>query len=684
MAERNRGIIERLVDWFTIEVTEPGEDQAAGSPPVRDAEWRDVAPWPDPVAQAEDAPARTSQPAPDPWPAANGAGDFSAAYDAAALAPEVAAAREASLAPAALGGVPPESSPRAGGRRNLLERAVDWLTVEVPDDAGAEGAASWSGATDTGPRAPRPHEEGALAALGLLLGSLVTLGATAAAMAREGWLAATDAVVQGITGSPPRRSPARRTTSSGSLRPAPAVRARPQPAGPAWAPLPRRLSAARVGVLLAALLAVGLGVHLIGHLPTLRPPVDGPSVPTASHIAVAQADAAAAAAEAAAQAAKAAGQRIAAQLTAARQAAQQVTALSAPTLARQPSAKDPAQPLATLQLLRTQALGAVGTIGSDVTLAERGASAAASVSAASGPAAAAASAAKSALATAQGAAGQIAALLPPAQQAAAAWHRVHTAPPGSLGVTIQDPPATWGIHGCEVLTVPPGGAGQQLGLTGAGGFTRPVGDIITLVKDATDANAVWPTANCAALQAAMAQTRAGDRITVAYEHRATMDLVLGFWLSDSGTVVLGQGGGGQSVCPLPLTGRTGPGGTVPLTLAVSGPAGTRHGVHVTLEPAGAATFFPNALLRALGYKPYQSEAGSGIVPGSQATVYLYNVPGSSLVVADGGASVALADGMLSVVGIPGSTAASLGPQILNQGAQLTVSGAAWTLTPPCH
>ena len=53
-------------------------------------------------------------------------------------------------------------------------------------------------------------------------------------------------------------------------------------------------------------------------------------------------------------------------------------------------------------------------------------------------------------------------------------------------------------------------------------------------------------------------------------------------------------------------------------------------------------------------------------------------------VQDHGQAVPLADGILSVVGVPGGSGSVVGAAVLSQGAQLTVSGGTWSLTPPCH
>ena len=416
------------------------------------------------------------------------------------------------------------------------------------------------------------------------------------------------------------------------------------------------------------------GVLLAAH--GSRAPVrrSGPAVPSAVAIATGQANMAAAQAQAAAADAETGSRTVADLVAPAQQAAALVASRSAAALARQPSAPDPGQSDAQLQDIAAKAESALVTIRSDAASAAAAAAATAqaSVAPAAGKASAAAASSRAAMAAAQRAAATISALLAPAKTQVQAWAAIHRAPPGSLSLAVADPPAAWGMHGCEVRSVTAGGAGQQLGLVGSDRGAGSVGDIITMIVDVTDSGASWPIQNCADLQAGMAQSRSGDRITVSYEHRVTFDVVLGMWQAGTGTVVLGAG----AVCPAPISGR----GAMTLKIAIGGPGGTQPAVTVALQPQGAATFFPDGTLRALGYTPVRSESGTGLVPGSQARVNLYQLPGAAITAA----GVPLADGVLTVVGIPGGQSSALGPNVFQQGSRLSAAGGGWTLTPPCH
>ena len=70
-------------------------------------------------------------------------------------------------------------------------------------------------------------------------------------------------------------------------------------------------------------------------------------------------------------------------------------------------------------------------------------------------------------------------------------------------------------------------------------------------------------------------------------------------------------------------------------------------------------------------------------PGASGTAYLYRLPGSALTVSDGGRSVPVATGTLTVWGIVHGTDYALGPDILQHGAHLSVVRGGWSLTPPC-
>jgi hypothetical protein len=431
--------------------------------------------------------------------------------------------------------------------------------------------------------------------------------------------------------------------------------------------------------------------------------------------AVAQAKTAADNAARAAEDAQAAAQHVADLLASARADADRVQALAAPSLARRPDATDPSGALAPLRQLSSEAGRTVAAVEADVTAADGSANAAASIAqtvpeaaASADAAASAASQADQALAAAQRAVAGIGDLLAGAQAAVAAWQAVHAAPHGVLGVTVRDPAPPLGVQGCEVVAVEAGGAAARAGLVGAVQRPDGVGDVITAISDAAAAAQPWTTADCAALQAVMGLTRAGDRIEITYLRRqgfafaaqwvrATADTVLGAPATASATAGAtagaatgtGQGsatGTATAGCPAPITGTITPasaGSRIVIAITLHGPAGDATDLRAILDTGGVATSFPDGLLRQLGYAPYATTQNSGVVPGATATAYLYHVPGSAITVLDGGRAVPLATGELSVIGIPGGSNYTLGPDILEGGSRLSTSGSQWTLTPPC-
>ena len=376
----------------------------------------------------------------------------------------------------------------------------------------------------------------------------------------------------------------------------------------------------------------------------------------------------------------------------AQQAATQVTALSRPSLARQPSAQDPSGALSPLQQ-------ANAAIAADVQKAQQAAAAAGSAAqtaqgiAQTDPAAAAAAAraqaagssAQSAAQQASAAQDQLTGLMTQAVAAVQAWEQVHAAAPGFIGAQVEDTPATWTVQGCEVTTAAPGSPASDVGLVGRTQRTDPVGDVISSITDATDGGSVWPVTDCAAFNASVQQTRAGDQITVAYYHRDVVWYELsGKWVLESGTANLTAAPGGN--CPAALTGSITSaltGNRIDLAITLSGPAGSRPGVNVILDTGGIQSFFPDDVLRSLGYEPFLPWAAGGIVPGATGPANLYHVPGSAITVQDGGRQVPLATGTLTVMGVVNGDFYGLGPDILKQGAKLTTAGDRWTLTPPC-
>jgi len=226
-----------------------------------------------------------------------------------------------------------------------------------------------------------------------------------------------------------------------------------------------------------------------------------------------------------------------------------------------------------------------------------------------------------------------------------------------------------------------------VGLVGKTQRTDPVGDVISALTDATDGGALWPVTDCAAFNVALQQTRAGDQISVGYYRRQVVWYELsGKWVMESGTATLSAARGAN--CPGALTGSTSPaltGNRINLTITLSGPAGTRPDLGVILDTGGVQSFFPDTLLRALGYSPLLPMLAGGIVPGAVAAVNLYRIPASAITVEDGGRYVPLATGTLTVMGVVngGGIDYGLGPDVLKQGAKLTTADGRWTLTPLC-
>lgn len=420
-----------------------------------------------------------------------------------------------------------------------------------------------------------------------------------------------------------------------------------------------------------------------------QPTASAPSTSgSAALTANARADATMAAA-AAAQASQTA-QQVQSLVASAQSAFAEVQTLAAPARARQPAATDPATVLAPLTAAASAISGATSTVQAAASSASDAAAAASKIAhqdsdaqSAAADAAAAVQGVHVALQGVQKAGKEVASWTQQAQTAVAAWQKIHAAPPGYFGMETGSPPADWTVQGCEVITANPGGPAATAGLIGRNQRTDPVGDVITSVADATDAHASWPVTNCASLTRAIAQTRAGDQVTIDYYHRQVV-LLIGKWAAESGTATLTRGG--NPTCPPALTGTITSqlvGNRILLQVELSGPAGTRGGLHVMLDTGGVDTIFPDSLLRQLGYRPFGSEPGSGVVPGATTTDYLYHVPGSAIRVLDHGSYVPLATGTLTVIGIPGGTDYGLGPDILKHGAKLSTSGSRWTLTPPC-
>ncbi len=377
------------------------------------------------------------------------------------------------------------------------------------------------------------------------------------------------------------------------------------------------------------------------------------------------------------------------QVRAAQGASQQVESLAAPALARQPAATAPSSALGPVTAAASSLTSASSAVQGDLSRAMAAADAAAQVAAAdaaAGQASAAAQAAvgeaKAALEQVHAAVSQVSAWEGQGEAAITAWQQVHSAPPGYFGMAYADPPSDWTVQGCEVITANPGAPAAGAGLIGRDQRIDPVGDVITSITDTTDVDTTWPVPNCAALQSAVAQTRAGDQVTIDYYHRLVV-LLFGQWVPDSGSTTLTNGS--DASCPPALTGTITSQLTnnrIQLSVALTG-TGTAQTFTAFLDTGAGVTTFPDAYLRSAGYAPFASTTESGVVPGAQVAAYLYHLPGGALQVKDRGSYVPMATGTLLVTGIPGESLTLLGPDVLKHGAKFSTSGSQWTLTPPC-
>ena len=680
MSDGRPGMLRRVLDWFFVEEPSAGEAPRARSapptppaPPAREPASPPEAAPADAVSSREPAVATLSTEQatyPPPWAMRSHGAETLSADDTVPLPPRAPAPAPAQ-APAMMTRKQP---PPVRRRRGFFHRLTDWFFVyeyEYEDGAGAAAAETveprWEDDLAPAPE-PLPRRRGSRAAWVVVVLALAVAGVVVA------------------KGLPQRGRPVVSVTATTTA------------------------AAKTTPTVTAAQLAAD----------------------------VARARTAAGNAAQAAQSARAAAQRISVLLASAKQDAKRVAAVASPVLARNPSAADPSKDLAPLQQAVAQGRQAVNTLETDATSADGAANAAASLAQTAPAAATFGNAASSAAAQAdhdltagQQAQAQIGALLTTATSAVTAWDQVHSAPRGVLGITVGNPPPTLGVQGCEVLAVQPGSAGSAAGLVGAAESPDGVGDVITGLADATDASATWTITDCGALQSAMAQTRIGDHVTVTYMRSQNLVFTTQ-WVQASGSAVLGQGatasatasatatgapatgtatapagtatasatasgapaGSGtatstataQSSCPAPITGTITPvaaGSRIELPITLSGPGGDAPNLRAILDTGGVATTFPDGLLRQLGYRPYGTTENSGVVPGATAIAYLYHVPGSAITALDGGRQVALATGTLDVIGIPGGSNYTLGPDILEAGSRLSTAGSQWSLTPPC-
>jgi len=140
-------------------------------------------------------------------------------------------------------------------------------------------------------------------------------------------------------------------------------------------------------------------------------------------------------------------------------------------------------------------------------------------------------------------------------------------------------------------------------------------------------------------------------------------------------------------CAPAITGQiSGAGNRIPLKVEVVGPSGVGPQEDAILDTGGVQSFLPDADLRAAGFTATSSYTTS--LGGWTGVVNVYQVPGSALLVLDGGTFVPLTGGSLSVRGAPPGAFTSgiqplIGPDVLQQGARLSTSGSSWSLTPYC-
>jgi hypothetical protein len=139
-------------------------------------------------------------------------------------------------------------------------------------------------------------------------------------------------------------------------------------------------------------------------------------------------------------------------------------------------------------------------------------------------------------------------------------------------------------------------------------------------------------------------------------------------------------------CPSPITGViSGAGNRIPLEVEISGPSG-KVTENAILDTGGVDEYFPDSDLRSAGFSPTGTTTSS--LGGWSGTVNEYSLPASALLVLDGEAYVPIATGTLVVFGAPsvafsGGIEPLIGPNVLQQGAELSSSGSQWALTPPC-
>lgn len=254
-------------------------------------------------------------------------------------------------------------------------------------------------------------------------------------------------------------------------------------------------------------------------------------------------------------------------------------------------------------------------------------------------------------------------------------------PIGYLGVQVTAPPSDWTAQGCEVVHAMPGSPAANAGMVGSEDRTDPVGDVIDAI--ALGGSTVQ-IPNCAALSTALGTTHPGEQATIYFEHRVVTFLI-GHWHPEQVLIYLGT-----PPCPPAIVGQITSaftGNRIPLSVEVVGPRATVP-IAMILDTGADQTTLPENILLQAGFTPFESSVLSGVVPGAETTAYGFRIAADDLEVLDttNGQYVPLGYGNLVVWGVPNAGSGLdnlIGPDMLRLGAQLTVSGSTWTLTPPC-
>ncbi len=140
-------------------------------------------------------------------------------------------------------------------------------------------------------------------------------------------------------------------------------------------------------------------------------------------------------------------------------------------------------------------------------------------------------------------------------------------------------------------------------------------------------------------------------------------------------------------CPPALTGSmTLLGNRIRLWVGVATASGVSW-TQAILDTGAFATTMPDSFMRKAGAIPAPGTGRMrGVVPGAESATYRYPLPDASLVVPEpDGQIVPLGrdDDSVTVAGQVGGTSHLIGPDVLRQGATLTLDGPTWVLPPAC-